>query len=118
MNRILVCFLLLIGTTSCMTSKSTHQPYWYDNGPDFVVEGMYRIVDEEGKMGFANVKGQVVIKPQFAFVFPFKNGVAKATFEGRSREVAESRGEYHYWDSPSWFYIDQKGNIVSAKTNN
>lgn len=117
MNKVLVCFLLLV-SVSCMTSKSTHQPYMYDNGPDFVVEGMYRIIDEEGKMGFANVKGQVVIKPQFAFVFPFKNGVAKATFEGISREVKGSRGEYHYWDSPSWFYIDQKGNIVSEKTKN
>ncbi|WP_353120512.1 WG repeat-containing protein [Myroides odoratus] len=117
MNKVLVCFLLLVGV-SCMTSKSTHQPYLYNNGPDFVVEGMYRIIDEEGKMGFANVKGQVVIKPQFAFVFPFKNGVAKATFEGRSREVEGSRGEYHYWDSSSWFYIDKNGNIVSEKTHN
>jgi len=117
LNSLILFLLFIVGGISCTTLKSTYQPFIYDNGPDAVVEGVYRIIDEEGMMGFANVKGQVVIKPQFAFVFPFKNGVAKATYYGKRKEVAGSKGEYHYWDSPTWIYIDKNGNPVKQVIN-
>lgn len=50
-------------------------------------------------------KGQLFIKPQFAFGFPFKNGRAKVTNKGEKKVVPNSKGEYHYWESDKWFYI-------------
>lgn len=43
-----------------------------DNGSDYVSEGMYRIVDQRGRIGYADESGKTVIKPRFAFGFPFK----------------------------------------------
>ena len=31
------------------------------------------------------------------------------------KEVDGSNGEYHYWDSNDWYYIDQLGNRLSNK---
>lgn len=44
--------------------------------PDHLVDGKIRIVDEYGKIGFANHKGKVIIKPQFEMVSSFYNGKA------------------------------------------
>lgn len=71
-------------------------------------EGLRRIVDDQGRIGFSDEKGKVVISPRFAFAFPFENGVAKATFDGKSVE----EGEYHRWVSPEWFYVDHNGRQV------
>ncbi len=39
----------------------------FDNGPDYVEEGLFRIINDEMLMGFADTLGNVIIKPQFAF---------------------------------------------------
>lgn len=66
--------------------KVLHKVFMYDNGPDYISEGMYRII-ENGKMGFANEKGKVVIAPKYDFVWPFEKGTAKfcisCTFQKR-----------------------------------
>ena len=80
-----------------------------DNGSDYVSEGMYRIVDQRGRIGYADESGKTVIKPRFAFGFPFKNGKAKVTEQGTMKEVPGSGGEYHYWNSDEWYYINKKG---------
>lgn len=97
-----ICLLYLIG---CSTPKCSI--FRYDNGDDYFREGLHRIVGKDGKIGFADEKGNVVISPRFAFVFPFENGLAKATHEGH--QVAE--GEHWQWISPEWFYIDHKGDV-------
>lgn len=79
-----------------------------DNGPDYIQEGLFRIMDEQGLIGFADILGNVAIKPQFKFAYPFKNGKAKVTLKGKWKEVADSKGEKHYWESDDWFYIDKK----------
>ena len=35
-----------------------------DNGSDYVSEGMYRIVDQRGRIGYADESGKTVIKGQ------------------------------------------------------
>ena len=48
----------------------------YEIGPDIVSNGLFRII-ENGKIGFANMNGEIVIKPRFQFVYPFQeNGFA------------------------------------------
>lgn len=74
--------------------------YHYDNGDDYFCEGLQRIVDKDGKIGFRDSMGNMAISPQFAFVFPFKDGYAKVTESGHSEAVDEA-GEYHQWISDS-----------------
>lgn len=86
-----------------------YRAFQYDNGDDYVRDGLYRIVDERGRIGYADEEGMTVITPRFAFGFPFENGKAKVTDAGQWKEVAGSRGEYHYWESDDWYYIDKTG---------
>ena len=69
----LLLALLLCG---CAASPAV-VPFHYDNGPDYVREGLYRIVDDRGRMGYADESGRVVIAPRFAFALPFEDGKAK-----------------------------------------
>lgn len=83
-----------------------------DNGDDYVSEGFYRIVDENGRIGYADEDGNTVIYPRFAFGFPFENGKAKVTDIGYEKDVPDSNGEYHYWESDKWYYIDKSGKKI------
>lgn len=96
-------FIILTGCTS-----QKFAIYQFDNGDDYLCEGLRRVVDKSGKIGFADEKGKIVISPRFAFAFPFENGLSKATYMGQS--VAD--GEHYFWESPHWFYINHKGDSV------
>jgi hypothetical protein len=79
----------------------------YDNGPDEPSDGLFRII-ENGKIGFADLNGNIVIKPQYGCAFPFENGLAKVSKDCRSIKD----GEHTAWTSENWYFIDQKGNSV------
>lgn len=100
---------LSVGLCGCSSMKH-YGVFQCDNGNDYVSEGLYRIVDKRGRIGYADESGRTVIKPRFAFGFPFENGKAKVTDKGEMKEVPGSDGEYHYWKSDEWYYIDKKGN--------
>ena len=99
----------------CLDSqgKELYYVFQYDNGPDKIREGLFRIMDKNGLIGFADSLGNVVLKPQFKFAFPFENGKAKVTFSGKSKFSPDSKDEKHYWDSPDWYYIDTNGKILN-----
>lgn len=99
----------------CLDSqgKDLYYIFQYDNGPDKIREGLFRIMDKNGLIGFADSLGNVVLKPQFKFAFPFENGKAKVTFSGKSKFSPDSKDEKHYWDSPDWYYIDTNGKILN-----
>ena len=44
--------------------------------PDELIENKIRIVDHDEKIGFANNKGKIIIKPQFEIATSFHNGKA------------------------------------------
>ena len=88
--------------------KELFYVFKYDNGPDYIQEGLFRIMNEDGLVGFADSLGNVIIEPQFKFAYPFKGGKTKVTLEGEQKEVPKSEGEKHYWESETWFYIDKK----------
>lgn len=99
-------------------------PFIYDNGPDYVEDGLFRFV-EDGMIGFANLDGHKLIHAQFSFVFPFSDGYAKYFIggeridaKGRTREqvIAESGMEGLFDLHWTWGgnisetgYIDKKG---------
>lgn len=89
-------------------SAGSVSAYKYDNGDDYFSDGLQRIVDKDGRIGFRDSVGKIVIAPQYAFAFPFKDGYAKVTDSGH-QEAVDKRGEYHRWVSDSWYYIDTDG---------
>ena len=81
----------------------------FDNGPDYVGEGVFRII-ENNKIGFADARtGKIVIPPQFDCAFPFENGTAKVSTDCTS----QMNGEHEIWESEKWFYIDKTGKTVN-----
>ncbi len=66
----------------------------------------------KGKYGFMNDKLEIVIKPQFDFVYPFSDG--KAQFCNGCKK--ESDGEEHSrMVGGKWGYVDKNGKITVKK---
>jgi hypothetical protein len=53
-----------------LKGKILYQSYFFDNGPDYYVSELMRII-EKGKIGFANREGKIIIPPVFEFATPF-----------------------------------------------
>jgi hypothetical protein len=86
-------------------------PFIYDNGPDYIVEGVFRFVENE-KMGFATHEGKIVIPARFDFVMPFENGIAEYHIGGYREYLPD--GEHWYWTgSKETGYINCAGERVS-----
>ena len=86
--------------------------FMFDNGPDYVNEGVFRIVDDStGLMGFGNMAGDIAIKPQFFFVTPFSDGFASFNEGGKIVAINES-DRHSFIDGGKWGFIDIWGNIV------
>lgn len=83
------------------------QIFPFDNGPDYPSEGLFRIV-KNGKIGYADTLGNIIIKPQYTCAWPFEGGMAKVATDCRS----EKDGEYTAWNSEAWYFIDRKGNKI------
>jgi hypothetical protein len=52
------------------------KPYIYDNGPDYIEEGLFRFIENDS-IGFANTFFKKIIKAKYNFATPFKNGIAE-----------------------------------------
>ena len=89
--------------------KVLYKPFIYDNGPDYVQEGLLRFV-ENGKMGFVNEAGKKVIKAQFDFVFPFEKG--RARFCNGCQKIQD--GEHSMLDEKTgkWGNVTRKGKVM------
>jgi|SRR5690606_29675052 len=83
--------------------------------PDYLIENKIRIIDNNEKIGFANEKGKIIIKPQFELASSFHNGYAiiaencnKTPWPGH-----ENCDCHHYsMECKKHGYIDEKGNII------
>jgi hypothetical protein len=82
--------------------------YLFDNWPDEVSEGLFRVKRNE-KIGYANEHGQVVIPCKYACAFPFENGRAKVTYHCEFKD----HDEHCAPESQEWFYIDKKGEKIN-----
>jgi hypothetical protein len=87
--------------------KELYEIYFYDNGPDYIMDNRFRIV-ENGKIGYANELGEIVIKPQFQCAEPFENGKARVTNDCKLIKD----GEHMMAESESWFFINTKGEKI------
>ncbi len=83
-------------------------PYIFDNGPDYIQEGLFRYV-ENNKIGFANMQGRKVIQATFDFVSIFNSGFAAFNIGGQSKKIDE---EHSSWQGGLWGFIDTIGKVV------
>ena len=86
-------------------------PYYYDNGPDYLQEGLFRITDKHNKVGFANDRGEIVIAPKYDYASSFTMGFASycnGCYFDRSKD-----SEHPILVSTSMYYIDKKGNLIT-----
>jgi hypothetical protein len=84
-----------------------YEVYWFDNGPDYVKDGLFRIKRND-KIGYANTKGEIVIEPQYDCANAFENEKAKVTFACELMKF----GEYTEMKSDNWFFIDKTGKRI------
>ena len=82
----------------------------FDNGPDYVVEGLARTV-KNGKVGFVNTELDQVVAPVWGFAFPFEHGVALVC-TGCAPAPAFPGDEHLKMTGGKWGYIDKRGKIV------
>lgn len=89
--------------------KVLYTPYVIDNGPDYYSEGLMRYI-ENGKVGFVDEAGKIVIPAQFTMAFPFENSRARVCQGCETRED----GEHSYVDPKTgkWGKIDRHGKAV------
>jgi len=78
----------------------------FDNGPDYVSEGLARTV-LNGKVGFVNTHLDVVVAPVWDFAYPFERGSARVCMG-----CVPTGGEHKTVTGGKWGYIDQRGIVV------
>lgn len=93
-----------------------YRPFLYDNGADYFSEGLRRFV-ENGKVGFVDRNGSVVITPQSDFASPFNFGYA-AFCNGCDWEKTED--EHKSIVGGTWGVMNFKGEVILpvAKSEN
>ncbi len=82
---------------------------FFDNGADYFEEGLVRTISK-GKYGFMNNKLEIVIEPQFDFVYPFSDG--KARFCNGCKKEKDESGEHSSMVGGKWGYVDKEGKIT------
>lgn len=82
--------------------------YLFDNGLDYISDGLFRI-KRNGKIGFANELGEVIIEANYECAYPFENGKAKVAYDC---ETINDDMDHSTWQSSNWFYIDKNGNKI------
>ena len=81
------------------SEKVLFQVCSFELGPDIISNGLFRII-ENGKIGFANMNGKIVIKPNWGFIFCEKGNWIWIDKEHRK------------FSGGKWGAMDTKGNIV------
>lgn len=80
----------------------------FDNGPEPFNEGLTRAL-RNGKMGYANKFGQIVIPCIYDYAKWFDNGKAEVTFEAKEYFDMD---EHRQVVSNEWFEINKKGQKI------
>lgn len=81
-----------------------YEVFKYDNGPDYLQSGLFRII-KNGKIGYANQNGEILIEPRFDCAYPFEGDFAKVS---DNCETIKD-GEYSIWESENWYQIGTNG---------
>jgi hypothetical protein len=82
-----------------------------DNWADSFHNGLVRFV-RDGKYGFANRKGRVVIPSVYDGAMNFEKGLASVC-KRCVNKCSDPECEHHLFSEGEWFQIDTKGNVVA-----
>lgn len=85
-----------------------YKPFFYDNGADYFSEGVRRFV-KNGKVGFVDRNGTIIINPEHDFASPFNYGYA-AFCDGCDWEKTDD--EHKAIVGGTWGVMNFKGEIV------
>lgn len=85
-----------------------YQPFLYDNGADYFEEGVRRLV-KNGKVGFADRNGKIIIEPVHDFVSQFNFGYASFC-DGCDWEKTDD--EHKAIVGGDWGMMNFKGEII------
>ena len=77
----------------------------FDNGPDYLEDGLFRII-QNGKIGYADKNGVIVIEPKFECADQFENGIARVALDC-TLVKDESDPEHSRMESDSWFRSEE-----------
>jgi hypothetical protein len=95
--------------------KILYQSYFFDNGPDYYVAGLMRVV-EKGKIGFANREGKIVIPAAFEFATSFSYSLPiTIVCKGCQEKLPlTAQGGCHHSEmvGGKWGMINSKGEII------
>ena len=86
------------GMIKCFNNegKFLFNVFQFDNGPDYPVEGLFRIVGENNL---------IVIAPQYLFARPFKDSKTQVTNSGKMMKDSSNVDAHEYWQSDNWQVI-------------
>lgn len=103
-----------VATVYDKKGKALYYTLLFDNGSDYFQEDAQRVISiKNGKVGFANDEGTVIVKPEWDFATPFNYGYAEVYLNVKK----EYSDEEHWTVVPSmqeWFkgYVNKKGEKV------
>ena len=81
----------------------------FDNGPDPSHDGLTRVL-RNGKMGYADEIGRVVIPCIYDYAKQFENGTAEVTFDADKHQDEDGHLTVN---SSEWFTIDKTGKRIT-----
>ena len=90
MNKIIIYLSAVLLLCSCGSARH-YAAFQYDNGDDYVSEGLYRIVDRKGRIGYADETGKTVIRPR----------LPSAIHSRVARRKSSIRGNGKRWQAPA-----------------
>jgi len=82
----------------------------YDSGADYFEEGLAR-TRVKGKIGFFDKNLSIIIKPQYDFAFPFKEGVSRTCMGCKIERIKGS--EHSHLVGGIWSDINKKGEFLN-----
>jgi len=95
------------------SGKKVLTPFVYDNGPDYINEGLFRFVENK-KMGFSDEDGKIIIPAKYEFVSYFEGGLACF---GNGFTLKKD-GDYELMEGGKWGMINLKGDTISQQMYN
>jgi hypothetical protein len=104
--------IVVDGRGLCFVNRQgrTAPAFTFDNGPDYMVEGLARTV-KDGKVGFVNTGLDQVVAPVWDFASPFQHGVATVCTGCVSTPLSPGSEHYRYTGG-KWGYIDKRGKVI------
>jgi WG containing repeat len=93
--------------------KKLYQSYFFDNGPDYYVSGLMRFI-ENGKIGFADRHGKIVIPASFDFATPFSYSAPITMVCNGCQKKCSSKNLCNHAEmiGGKWGMIDSKGEVI------